>query len=260
MMRVMETSPRLGEILIANHAIEPTQLDAALGHQRRWGGRLGQILVGLGFTSERVITQALSRQMGVPEVDLTTQTISDAVLAKVPFEVCQKHRLIPLAIRRDERGAFLHVAMADPSDLEALDDLRFHTGLRVEAAVASEIDIEFAIRKHFRREIENGSPFGESRKLHHSTGELLRFGEPPVTMDEVSGPFLPEVGKEVEAAPAPNGAQPARADGEKDPFAASDPALRAVEALVRILARKGILEKGEFLREILRDMDEDDRR
>jgi type IV pilus assembly protein PilB len=257
----METSPRLGEILIANHAIDPTQLDAALGHQRRWGGRLGQILVGLGFTSERAITRALSRQMGVPEVDLSTQTISDAVLSKVPFEVCQKHRLIPLAIRRDERGAFLHVAMADPSDLEALDDLRFHTGLRVEAAVASEVDIEFAIRKHFRREIEQGSPFGEARKLHQSTGELLRFGEPPVTMDEVSGPFLADEGKKLRAVlQARNDDRPQKVDGPSDPFAASDPALRAVEALVRILARKGILEKGEFLQEILREMDEDDRR
>src|SRR5690606_8877408 len=83
------------------------------------------------------------------EVDLASQTISPAVLSKVPAEICRRHRLFPLAIRRDERGPFLHVAMADPADLEAIDDLRFLTGLRVEAAVAPEGEIHRAIERHY---------------------------------------------------------------------------------------------------------------
>src|SRR5690606_5204291 len=109
----------------------------------------GKILVSMGFATERAVVRALSRQLGVPEVDLASQTISPAVLSKVPAEICRRHRLFPLAIRRDERGPFLHVAMADPADLEAIDDLRFLTGLRVEAAVAPEGEIHRAIERHY---------------------------------------------------------------------------------------------------------------
>lgn len=254
---------KLGDLLVEGRVIDPEQLRAAIGHQRRWGGRLGEILVGLGFASERSISQALSRQLGLPEVNLASLAVSENVIARVPFELCQRHRLMPLALRRDEKGPFLHVAMSDPSDLEALDDLRFQTGVRIEAVVAPEIEIEDAIRKHYQREIERSSPFGESRKLHQSTGELLRFGEQPVDMESgagVLGAELPleadEGGATAAAAPAEAAPAPPPAPAE-DPFKAADPALGAVEALVRILARKGILEKGEYLEELLRAHDED---
>lgn len=247
-MRAKESHRRLGDLLVESRVIDAEQLRAAIGHQSRWGGRLGEILVGLGFASERSITQALSRQLGLPEVDLSKVTISENVLSRVPFELCQRHRLIPLALRRDVKGPFLHVAMADPSDLEAIDDLRFQTGFRIEVAVSSEIEIEEAIRRHYHREIERTSPFGESRKLHQSTGELLRFGESPVDLERQPGIGFSSsaVEEEKEEIEIP-----------RDLFGASDPALGAVEALVRLLTRKGILEKGEYLRELLGEFEED---
>lgn len=249
-MEIVAGHKKLGELLVAQRVIDGEQLQTALGHQRRWGGRLGEILVGLGFASEKTISQALSRQLGVPQVDLSTVAISENALAKVPFEICQRYRLIPLAIRRDEKGSFLHVAMADPSDLEATDDLRFRTGLRLEVVVAPEIEIEDAIRKFYRREIERSSPFGESRKLHQSTGELLRFGEEAVDLES-------QTGAPIEITPiAPLEAE-APASKLRDIYGAADPALDAIEALVRLLTRKGILEKGEYLKEVLREFDDE---
>lgn len=242
-------APRLGEILLADRVIDNLQLNAALGHQRRWGGKLGKILVSMGFATERAVVRALSRQLGVPEVDLASQTISPAVLSKVPAEICRRHRLFPLAIRRDERGPFLHVAMADPADLEAIDDLRFLTGLRVEAAVAPEGEIHRAIERHYGG--GDADPFDPRGA---GGGEVLRFAdpfavepaaEPPVRFDTAPAPPASEA-KAAEASRRENGT---------DLFAATDPAYRAVEALVRILVRKGILEKGEFLQEILREVD-----
>lgn len=253
-MRETEPHKKLGDLLIAQSVIDSEQLKTALGHQRRWGGRLGEILVGLGFASERAISQALSRQLGIPEVDLASLAVSENAVAKVPFELCQRYRLIPLAIRRDERGSFLHVAMADPSDLQAIDDLRFQSGLRVEVVVAPEIEIEDAIRRTYRREIEKSSPFGESRKFHQSTGELLRFGEKPVDLESQTGAPL-EVDLE-ETSPGLSTTAASMVD-LSDLYGASDPALSAVEALVRLLTRKGILEKGEYLREVLKDLDEE---
>ena len=261
-------APRLGEILLAERAIDALQLNAALGHQRRWGGKLGKILVTLGFTSERAVVRALSRQLGVPMVDLSSQAVSPAVLSKVPVEICRRHRLLPLAIRRDERGPFLHVAMADPSNLEAIDDLGFLTGLRVEAAVAPEGEIDRAIARHYRAEGEASfsEPF-EVRGEGSEGAEVLRFGdpfgEPGAARTTGGGPAAlpePSPGNQPPASNDPppgerraNG--PLDGDAPRDLFSASDPAYRAVEALVRILVRKGILEKGEFLQEILRDVD-----
>jgi len=254
-MNFATVNKKLGDLLVAQGVIDADQLQTALGHQRRWGGRLGEILVGLGFASEKSILRALSQQLGVPEVDLSGVTIAENALAQVPFEMCRKHRLVPLAVRRDEKGAFLHVAMADPSDLEAIDDLRFRTGLRVEVAVAPAVDIEHAIRKHYRHEIELDSPFGEARKLHESTGELIRFGEEVVDLESQPGAII-DTTPRAPLRMQPNGAQKEPAKDLRDLFGASDPALRAVETLVRILTRKGILEKGEYLREVLRDFED----
>lgn len=272
---------RMGELLVSSGAVLPEQVQAALGHQRRWGGRLGEILVGMGFAREDKISRALAVQLGVPEIDLASHTIPTHVLAKLPYELCLRHHLIPFALRRDERGTtFLHVAMADPSDLEALDDVRFHTGLHVEVAVATETEISQAIRLCYQETIEEASPFGESRKSHHSTGELLRFGEAPLQIDASAGAgsrdsaplglIPPMAGGEafvVESQdgtivtspgvlPTPDVASPeaaAEAAGSRDAYADSEPAFRAVEALVRILTRKGVLEEGEYLQEILRE-------
>lgn len=278
---------KMGELLVSSGAVLPEQVQSALGHQRRWGGRLGEILVGMGFAREDKIAHALATQLGVPEVDLSAREIPTHILSRLPYEICQRHHLIPFALRRDERGiSFLHVAMSDPSDLEAVDDVRFHTGLRVEVAVATETAIDQAIRLSYQETIEEASPFGESRKSHHSTGELLRFGEEPQLLDGGTGPSAPNglpqgpisIEGSVEefvvetqdgiivtspgaiALPARGGGAPAAQakpvaspSADRDPYADSDPSFRALEALVRLLTRKGILEEGEFLQEILRE-------
>lgn len=290
-MSTSTSRKKMGELLISSGAVLPEQVQAALGHQRRWGGRLGKILIGMGFVREEEIARALAVQVGVPQIHLATMPIAQHVIDKVPFELCRRHHLIPFALRRDERGAtFLHVAMADPSDLEAIDDVRFHTGLRVEVAAATETDVSLAIRSHFPQNLEETGPFGEPSESHLSTGELLRFGEEPQQLEDGGG-GSERRGSQREGQGAQRGLRhsdvdahfqssapdvpperaPARIPGEagrnlaaasdhaggdhapSDPYADSSPAFQAVEALVRILTRKGILEEGEFLEEILRE-------
>lgn len=247
---------KLGEILVVAGVVQGEQLQAALGHQSRWGGRLGEVLIGMGFCRESEISAALSRQLGIPEVELTGMSIPESVLGKLPVDFCLKHRLLPFAQRRDERGAaFLHVAMADPTDLEVIDAIRFQAGLNVEVAVASEIEISLAIRRHFHLEIERASPFGESRKEHRSTGELLRFGEEPVSMDSLGELYSTFSGGGISLSASSSVEEPTPSlHGLGSLYDESDPAFRAVEALVKILTRKGILEEGEFLDEILREL------
>src|SRR5690606_17311752 len=93
---------------------------------------------------------ALCRQLDLPRVPLDGLTVPEEVLGLVPQEICEKHLLLPLSVTRNERGAeTLHVAMSDPTNLELVDDLAFHTGKRIEVAVATDRDVDLAIRRSF---------------------------------------------------------------------------------------------------------------
>jgi len=136
---------KLGEMLIQAKIITPEQLKEALEIQRREGGRLGQHLMKLGYVTEEQITQILSRQYGVPSVNLSKLEIDPEITNLVPVDVCQKYMVMP--IRRV--GATLTIAMVDPTNVFALDDIKFMTGLNVEPVVATEEGIKKAIEKYY---------------------------------------------------------------------------------------------------------------
>jgi len=136
---------KLGEMLVQAKIITPEQLKEALEIQRREGGRLGQHLMKLGYVTEEQITQILSRQYGVPSVNLSKLEIDPEITNLVPVGVCQKYMVMP--IRRV--GATLTIAMVDPTNVFALDDIKFMTGLNVEPVVATEEGIKKAIEKYY---------------------------------------------------------------------------------------------------------------
>jgi len=136
---------KLGEMLVQAKIITPEQLKEALEIQRREGGRLGQHLMKLGYVTEEQITQILSRQYGVPSVNLSKLEIDPEITNLVPVDVCQKYMVMP--IRRV--GATLTIAMVDPTNVFALDDIKFMTGLNVEPVVATEEGIKKAIEKYY---------------------------------------------------------------------------------------------------------------
>ena len=148
-------SAKLGEILVRENLISPQKLREALDHQREHGGRLGFNLVKLGLVSDDMITAVLSRHYGIPSVNLDLFNIEPSVLRLIPQEVAQKHSVLPLS----RVGATLTLAMVDPTNVFALDDVKFMTGLNVEPVVVAEGSVQLAIAKYYgsSREIELAS-------------------------------------------------------------------------------------------------------
>src|SRR6476469_2777903 len=163
-------SAKLGEILVRENLISPQHLRQALDYQREHGGRLGFNLVKLGLVSDDTITAVLSRQYGIPSVNLDLFDIEDSVLRLIPQEVAQKYSVLPLS----RVGATLTLAMVDPTNVFAMDDIKFMTGLNVEPVVVAEASVLQAISKYYStsREIElascapevgpNGNGFSEA--------------------------------------------------------------------------------------------------
>ena len=136
---------RLGDMLVKASLISKEQLEKALRQQESAGGRIGTNLVKLGFISEDDITSFLSRQYGVPSINLSHFDIDPVVIKLVPSEIAQKHQIIPI----NRTGNVLTVAMADPSNIFAIDDIKFMTGFKVEPVVAAETSIKNSINKYY---------------------------------------------------------------------------------------------------------------
>jgi type IV pilus assembly protein PilB len=136
---------RLGELLIKAGLVTQKQIEEALQLQKTNGGKLGYNLVKLGHVKEEDITSLLSEQYGVPAIHLEHFEIDESILKHIPSDVAQKYLLIPI----ERTGATLTVAMADPSNVFALDDIRFITGYQVEPVVAAEASIREAIGRYY---------------------------------------------------------------------------------------------------------------
>ena len=128
---------KLGQLLIASNIISEDQLKEALILQRKEGGRLGTNLVKLGHITEEKLVTFLSRQYGVPAINLSDYKIDPSVLKLVPVDIARKYLIMPVA----RVGATLTIAMADPSNVFAIDDVKFMTGYNVEVVVSSESSI-----------------------------------------------------------------------------------------------------------------------
>jgi type IV pilus assembly protein PilB len=141
-------STRLGELLVREKLISLQQLRQAQEEQRKTGTKLGYALAKLGFISDDEITKFLSTQYRVPAIDLNAVEI-DAELARlVSREVCERHTIVPVA----RSGASVTVAMADPTNLNAIDDIKFLTGYNVDVVVAAESAIQQTIERVYSQQ------------------------------------------------------------------------------------------------------------
>src|SRR5687767_2499317 len=136
---------RIGELLLKEKRISPEQLQEALNYQRQNGGKLGFNLVKLGYVRDEEITALLSKQYGVPSIALGQFEIDAGVIKLVPAETAQKYQIVPLS----RAGATLTIAMTDPTNVFAMDDIKFMTGYNVEPVVASETAVIEAIQKYY---------------------------------------------------------------------------------------------------------------
>jgi type IV pilus assembly protein PilB len=136
---------RIGELLLKEKRITPDQLQQALNHQKANGGKLGQHLVRLGLTRDDEITALLSRHYGVPSINLSQFEIDPSVIKLIPADTAHKYEIVPLS----RAGATLTIAMTDPTNVFAMDDIKFMTGYNVEPVVASEAAVLEAIQKYY---------------------------------------------------------------------------------------------------------------
>ncbi len=141
----MSSSNRLGELLVREKLISLQQLRKAQEEEKKSGQNLGYTLSRLGFISDGEITNFLSSQYRLPAVNLDDTEIEVEVLKLVSREVCEKHKVMPIA----RVGSSLRVAMSDPTNLAALDDIKFLTGYNVDPVVASETAIHGAIERNY---------------------------------------------------------------------------------------------------------------
>jgi type IV pilus assembly protein PilB len=136
---------RIGDLLLKEKRITPAQLQEALNYQKTNGGKLGLNLVKLGFVTDEEITSLLSKQYGVPSINLTQFEIDPSVIKLIPPDTAQKYQIVPLS----RSGATLTIAITDPTNVFAMDDIKFMTGYNVEPVVASETAVTDAIKRYY---------------------------------------------------------------------------------------------------------------
>ncbi len=182
-------SAKLGEILVRENLITSQQLREALDYQRSNGGRLGSNLIKLGIISDEVITSVLSRQYGVPSINLELFHIDEETVKFISHEVAAKYTVLPIS----KVGATLTMAMADPTNVFAMDDIKFMTGLNVEPVIASEASIQTAIATYYSStkemdlanvEFENDLDEMSSRMARSGAG--TRNGNKKVVGDKIT--------------------------------------------------------------------------
>jgi type IV pilus assembly protein PilB len=173
---------KLGEMLVKAQLISEEQLDEAIKLQRREGGKLGSIVVRMGFCSDQDIVSFLGMQYGVPAADLDQwPPIESSVIALVPSELANKHKVLPL----QRSGNVLTMAMSDPTDIFAMDDVRFHTGYNIDPVVSSERGLVRAIEKYY-----GGSSQIRLRERDDGRGHPGAAREPePLPVGGLNDPF-----------------------------------------------------------------------
>ena len=133
---------KFGDLLVKSGLIDAMQLQAALGHQRRWGGKLGQCLIDLGFITESELLSFMSDKFKIPAIDLSKSKISPQAFSSVPEMVAKKYGVVPVFLKEGPgKKKTLTLAMSDPTNLKVLDEVQFLTGFKVEPVLAVESTI-----------------------------------------------------------------------------------------------------------------------
>ena len=182
---------KLGQLLVSSNTIDEEQLKEALELQRKEGGRLGSNLVKLGYLTEEKLVAFLSKQYGVPAINLSDYKIDPSITKFMPQEVAHKYQILPVA----KVGATLTIAMVDPSNVFAIDDVKFMTGYNVEPVVASESAVRAAIAEYYGQSDSLQSTMDSLKKQE---GELLDFVQESEQEEEIN---LSELKQAVEEAP-----------------------------------------------------------
>ncbi len=145
----------IGELLIEAQLVNELQRESAVAYQQRWGGRIGQAFVRLGFLQEATLLSAIGQQLGVPFVEIGDRSIPPHVLTLVPEKLMRARKVCPLSLlsEKKKRGPLV-VALSQPENLNILDEIAFATGFSISPVLAAESDIDRALARHLDGEVD----------------------------------------------------------------------------------------------------------
>ncbi|UCH79871.1 MAG: type IV-A pilus assembly ATPase PilB [Nitrospiraceae bacterium] len=174
-------APKLGQILLNNNLITEDQLIKAIEQQKKDGGRIGSNLIKLGFLTEESLVEFLSKQYGVPSIVLSHEDIDPSIIKFVPYDVANKYQIFPVS----KNGASLKLAMIDPSNVFAIDDVKFMTGYNVQPVVATESSVKEAIKKHYEQTDGIQSVVDDMASLDDSNLDLIKEQEDDIDVNDL---------------------------------------------------------------------------
>jgi len=242
----MAERKKLGEILLAAGAINSQQLKEALEDQKKYGGRLGNILLERRHINEKTYLSALSHQLKIPAIDFSKSTIAEAVIHLVSKELQEKYIVFPVATKRTAHGNILVLAMQDPTNVEIMDEIGFRIGYRVEPVIALEAVLRDIIREYWYQREGKGS-------YHYKPDLDLAGWDPKAAGPGSNERFVPgERMIDFEAqskAPAETKVQPAPKPPAESGLEKAKPS-RELLALLRLMVRKKIISEQEYLEEL----------
>lgn len=140
---------KIGEMLIEAGLIDEYQLKAALNRQERWGKKLGETLIEMGFITEDGLLKTLSKSLNIPSIQIDKFEISKEVIGMLPRDLCAKHSLVPLAVKIINNKKRFVIAMSDPTNYAALDEVQFLTNMHVIPMVTSIGCVSRALDKYY---------------------------------------------------------------------------------------------------------------
>lgn len=225
----MSGAKKLGDILKEAGLIDDFQLQSALSQQRNWGGKLGAILLDLEFVREEDLARVMSEILRIPYVNLFDPEIPEAMIKMVKAEVAKKYQVVPVK----KEGGALVLAMFDPLDLEAIDEIRFITGLNIKPSLAMKSEIRDAIRKYYDGEEVDRS---HANVLYHqpvkpsSKMELIRGSDLMMPKSEGTDETSPLLSKDATTQ-----------------LTLADMSIR-LDALTSVLIEKGVITRDELVK------------
>ncbi|CAA7601563.1 Type II/IV secretion system protein [Acididesulfobacillus acetoxydans] len=193
-MALRQERKRLGEILIAGGVISPAQLNEALQTQKMLGLRLGEVLIRQGLATEDDILHTMRSQLGLDLIDLNQRVVPEKVLRQLPERVVRKYGVLPL----DDSGGILRVAMNDPTDYFAVEDIRLAAGMPVRPCLARRDDIQRAVDRYYSRNDAEKAAREYARHLLSqglvSEEDILRAMQSQLGLEmvDLAGIFIPE--------------------------------------------------------------------
>lgn len=237
----MSERPRLGELLVAAGVIDEAQCERALHEQRRTGRRLGATLLEMDALSEETLTRTLARQLSLPVAWLRGKRIRSEILDLVPRELIEKHHCLPVH-RSDGDEPTLLLAMEDPSDVAAIDEVARHTGLAIQPVLAAPSELDDAIRRHAPVDPGDSLACAEFMKEGPSHApELVALQLTAPVAGRRPGAALPPFEFAGEEDPAPPQA------GTSSPSPSPSANGLVLRALTQLLVEKGVITRSELI-------------